>query len=233
MHYPFDRAGAKFNYLFTKPNGNSRGTAESMKQLLEIVPIVLFFVVYQMDGKEITLGSWEHTFDGIFSATAVLMLATAAQFLLTCAIERKFDKRAAWILLAVCVFGGATLMYRNEAFIQWKPTVFNWVLAAVFLGSQFIGEKNLMERTLGSQIHLPQRVWTTLNLVWVADFFVVGALNLFVAFNFSEEAWVDYKLYSAIGFTLLLMVLTAIIIGPHLAEDGEGELLEPEEPETR
>lgn len=204
-----------------------------MKQLLEIVPIVLFFVVYQMDGKDIAIAGWEYHFDGIFSATAVLMGATAIQFILTCAIERKLDKRAGWILLAVCLFGGATLLYRDEAFIQWKPTVFNWVLATVFLGSHFIGKKNLMERTLGSQIHLPRRVWTTLNFVWVADFVVVGALNLYVAFNFSEEAWVDYKLYSAIGFTLLLMVLTAIIIGPHLAEDGEGELLEPDEPEAR
>lgn len=204
-----------------------------MKQLLELVPIVLFFVVYQMDGKDIAIGGWEYHFDGIFSATAVLMIAATAVFVISCAMERKFDKRAAWMLLAICVFGGATLLYRNEAFIQWKPTVFNWAMAAVFLGSQFIGERNLIERALGSQIHLPQRVWKTLNLVWVADFFVVGALNLFVAFNFSEEAWVDYKLYSAIGFTLLLMVLTAVIIGPHLAEDGEGKLLEPDEPEAR
>lgn len=200
-----------------------------MKQLLEIVPIALFFIVYQMDGNTVELGEWQHQFDGIFSATAVLMIATFAQFVISCAMERQFDKRAAWILVAVVVFGGATLLYRNEAFIQWKPTVFNWVLALVFLGSQFIGQKNLMERTLGSQIHLPKPVWRTLNLVWVANFFVVGTLNLVVAYNFSEAFWVDYKLYSAIGFTLLLMVVTAVIISPHLSEDGEGELLEPEE----
>jgi len=203
-----------------------------MKQLLEIVPIALFFIVYQMDGKTVELGPWQHQFDGIFSATSVLMIATFVQFVVSCSLERKFDKRAGWILLAVLVFGGATLLYRDEAFIQWKPTVFNWVLALVFLGSQFIGEKNLIERTLGSQIHLPRKTWTTLNLVWVADFFVVGALNIFVAYNYSEETWVDYKLYSAIGFTLLLMVLTAIIISPHLSEDGEGELLDPEEPKA-
>lgn len=210
-------------------HGNSRSTAESMKQLLEIVPIVLFFVVYQMDGETASIGGWEHQFDGIFSATAVLMAATAIQFIASCIIERRLDKRSGWILIAVCLFGGATLLYRDEAFIQWKPTVFNWVLALIFLGSQFIGEKNLMERTLGSQLHLPHRVWKTLNLVWVADFAIVGALNLYVAFNFSEEAWVDYKLYSAIGFTLLLMLLTTIIIAPHLSEDGEGKLLDPEE----
>jgi intracellular septation protein len=200
-----------------------------MKQLLEIVPIALFFIIYQMDGNTLEIGQWHHQFDGIFSATAVLMIATAFQFVVTCALERQFDKRAAWILFAVVVFGGATLLYRDEAFIQWKPTVFNWVLALVFLSSQFIGEKNLMERTLGTQIELPGRVWTTLNLVWVADFIVVGALNIIVAYNFSEETWVDYKLYSAIGFTLLLMILTAIIISPHLSEEDETAPLEAEE----
>jgi len=117
------------------------------------------------------------------------------------------------------VFGGATLVLHNQIFIQWKPTIFNWVLALAFGGSQFIGDKNLMERTLGSQIHLPKQVWTRLNLLWVANFAIVGALNLVVAYGFSEATWVSYKLYSAIGFTLLLTVITALMISPHLKED--------------
>ena len=104
-------------------------------------------------------------------------------------------------------------------FIQWKPTIFNWVLALVFGASQFIGEKNLMERTLGSQIHLPQPVWNRLNLLWVANFTIVGGLNLVVAYGFSEQTWVSYKLYSAIGFTVLLTILTALLITPHLKDE--------------
>ena len=196
-----------------------------MKQLLEFVPIALFFIVYQLDGESVRLVGWEYTFDGIFSATAVLMIATVLQVLLTYAITREFEKRLMWLLLAVMVFGGATLVFRNEAFIQWKPTIFNWALALAFGGSQLVGDKNLMERTLGSQIHLPKPVWTRLNLLWVSNFAIVGGLNLAVAFNFSEEAWVSYKLYSAIGFTLLLTILTAVIISPHLKED-DGQLLQ-------
>src|SRR5210317_551287 len=127
-----------------------------MKQLAEFVPIALFFIVYQLKGQSVSLGGWEYSFDGIFSATAVLMIATVAQVAITYAITRKFEKRLLWLLLAVVVFGGATLIFRNQMFIQWKPTIFNWALALAFGASQFIGDKNLMERTLGSQIHLPK-----------------------------------------------------------------------------
>ncbi|MEM1112127.1 MAG: septation protein A [Pseudomonadota bacterium] len=190
-----------------------------MSQLIEFIPIALFFIAYQMKGQTLELGGWSLTFDGIFTATAILMVATAAQVAISYAITRKLEKRLIWLFLAVIVFGGATLLFRDELFIQWKPTIFNWALALAFGASQFIGEKNLMERTLGTQIQLPKPIWTRLNLLWVTNFAVVGALNIIVAYNFSEEFWVSYKLYSAIGFTLVLTVITAVIISPHLKED--------------
>ncbi len=194
-----------------------------MRQLLEFLPIALFFIVYQLDGETVTLGSWVHTIDGIFTATGVLMAATVVQVGIVYAMTRELEKRALWMAAAVLVFGGATLAFRNELFIQWKPTIFNWALALAFGASQFIGEKNLMERTLGSQIHLPRPVWTRLNLLWVTNFTVVGALNLVVAYYFSEATWVSYKLYSAIGFTLLLTILTAVIVSPHLKDEPNAE----------
>jgi intracellular septation protein len=190
-----------------------------MKQIAEFIPIALFFIVYQLDGEVLTLGGWQYTFDGIYSATAVLMIATVLQVGLTWALTREFEKRLMWLLLAVLLFGGATLAFHNQMFIQWKPTIFNWILAVAFGGSQFIGDKNLMERTLGSQIHLPKPVWTRLNLLWVGNFALVGALNLVVAYGFSEATWVSYKLYSAIGFTLVLTILTALLISPHLKDE--------------
>ncbi|MBP6725570.1 MAG: septation protein A [Halioglobus sp.] len=189
-----------------------------MKQLAEFVPIALFFIVYQLKGTSLELGGWEYSFDGIYSATAVLMLATVAQVLLTWAFTRTLERRLLWLLLAVLVFGGATLVFHNQMFIQWKPTIFNWVLALVFGASQYVGDKNLMERTLGSQIHLPKPVWSRLNLLWVSNFIIVGGLNLVVAYSFSEDAWVSYKLYSSIGFTLVLTILTALLISPYLKD---------------
>lgn len=196
-----------------------------MKQLAEFIPIALFFIAYQMDGQSISMADWTYHFDGIYSATAVLMIATVLQVALTVAFTRQLEKRLIWLLLAVLVFGGATLAFHNQMFIQWKPTIFNWVLALAFGVSQFIGDKNLMERTLGSQIHLPKPVWTKLNLLWVANFIIVGGLNLVVAYGFSEKVWVSYKLYSAIGFTLVLTILTALLISPHLKEDATDKRL--------
>ena len=192
-----------------------------MKQLLELLPLVLFFGAYQMDGDTLTVGGWSHTFDGIFSAPAVLMISTALTWLASSLLEKRNDKRLMWMTLAVLLFGAATLILRDQRFIQWKPTVFNWVLAAVFLGSQFIGQRTVLERVLGSQLLLPRTIWTRLNVLWIGNFALVGALNLFVAYRFEEAVWVSYKLYSSIGFTLALMLLTVAIVAPHVKDDGE------------
>lgn len=192
-----------------------------MKQLAEFIPIALFFIAYQFDGQSVSLLGWTYHFDGIYSATAVLMIATVLQVVFTFALTRTLEKRLMWLAAAVLIFGGATLFFHNQMFIQWKPTIFNWALALAFGLSQFIGDKNLMQRTLGSQIQLPKPVWTRLNLLWTANFFIVGGLNLFVAYGFSESAWVSYKMYSAIGFTLVLTILTAVLISPHLKEKDD------------
>lgn len=190
-----------------------------MKQIAEFIPIALFFIVYQFDGQSFSLLGWTYNFDGIYSATAVLMIATVLQVVITYALTRQLEKRLLWLTAAVLIFGGATLFFHNQMFIQWKPTIFNWALALAFGISQFVGDKNLMQRTLGSQIRMPKPVWTRLNLLWTTNFLIVGGLNLFVAYGFSEATWVSYKMYSAIGFTLVLTILTAVLISPHLKED--------------
>lgn len=180
-----------------------------------------FFGAYQMDGDSVTVGSYSHTFDGIFSATAVLMMSSVTVWLLSSAISRHNDRRLMWMALAVVVFGAATLILRDQRFIQWKPTVFNWVLAVVFLGSQFVGERNLLERLLGSQLSVTRRIWTQLNALWIGNFALVGTLNLYVAYQYEEAFWVSYKLYSSIGFTLGVMLLTMLIVAPHLKEQSD------------
>lgn len=190
-----------------------------MKQLAELIPLLLFFGTYQMKGTTIAVGGWSHTLDGIFSATAVLIIATTLQVIFTWMFTRTLEKRLLWLLAAVSVFGGATLLFRDQTFIFWKPTVFNWVLALAFGGSHFFSDRNLMERTLGSQIQLPKPVWTKLLWLWTGNFALVGTLNLYVAYSFSESFWVSYKLYSALGFTLVLTIITALIIAPHMHEE--------------
>lgn len=189
-----------------------------MKQLAELIPVVLFFVAYQMDGSTVTLGAWEYRFDGIYSATAILMLATLVQIVATRLLTGHLERRLLILGLAVLVFGGLTLLLRNQLFIQWKPTIFNWALAALFLGTRWWSGTGLMERTLGDQLQLPAIAWRRLERLWIGNFLIVGALNLFVAYRFSEAVWVSYKLYSAIGFTLLLSLLTVAMILPYVRE---------------
>ena len=191
-----------------------------MKQFAELLPVVLFFVVYQLDGRTLAFGGWEYHFDGIYSATAVLMIATVLQLLLTRLLTGRVEKRLLLLTAVVCAFGAATLLLHNQLFIQWKPTIFNWVLAAVFVGTHALTGKTVMERAIGAQLSLPAVAWRRLNSLWVANFLVVGALNLYVAYRFSEASWVSYKLYSAIGFTLLVTALTVALIMPYV-KDGE------------
>ena len=191
--------------------------------MLELFPIILFFVAYQYDGSTIHVGTWSYYFDGIFSATSILIAATAVQIAISATLRGRIERREVWTLLAVGVFGGITLWFRDPSFIQWKPTIFNWTLALIFLAAHFFSEKNLIERTLGSQLDLPSHAWKKLNFLWIGNFIVVGALNIFVALNFSESLWVSYKLYSAIGFTILLVTLTIIIVSPHLAKQNKSD----------
>jgi len=190
-----------------------------MKQLAELLPIILFFTVYKMDGEQISALGYNYTFDGIYSATAVLMIATVAQVVLTRLITGHLEKRLIWLMLAVVGFGTATLVFRNQLFIQWKPTIFNWALAAVFIATRIWTGQTAMQKALGSQLNLPEVAWRRLDTLWVMNFIIVGGLNLFVAYQFSEATWVDYKLYSSIGFTVLLSVLTVVLIMPWIRTD--------------
>ncbi len=192
-----------------------------MRQILDLIPLILFFIAYKMDGQSLELLGYSHTFDGIFSATAVLMIASTVQVAMIKLLTGTVEKQLLWLFAVVVVAGSATLILRNDLFIQWKPTVFNWGMAVVLLASLFIGKKSLLERMLGQQLQLPKLAWLRLNQLWITNFTVVGALNIYVAYNFSQAAWVDYKLYSALGFTLLLMILTMVIIFPHIKDQPD------------
>jgi intracellular septation protein len=158
-----------------------------MKSLLELMPVALFFIVYQLDGRSVSLSGWEYQFDGIYSATAVLMVATVLQIALARILSGKLEKRELLLAAVVCAFGGATLALRNELFIQWKPTIFNWSLAAIFIGSYLWSGKTVMERAMGSQLTLPQLAWRRLNQLWISNFVIVGALNLIVAYRLQRS----------------------------------------------
>lgn len=192
-----------------------------MLQLLELMPLVAFFAAFKMNGHAVDIGHWHYQFNGIYSATAVLMAATTLQVAAVWAWKRKLEKRLLWLLATILVFGSATLIFHNQLFIQWKPTVFNWVLGIILIGSHWFTEKNLMQRMLGDQLHLPDFLCARLTYIWSSYFFIVGALNLVVAYHFSEATWVEYKLWSSILYTLIISIVTAVIVAPHLKKAAD------------
>ncbi|QNB11407.1 septation protein A [Paraburkholderia tropica] len=176
-----------------------------MKFLFDLFPIILFFVAFKL---------W-----GIFTATAVAIAATLVQIAWVAFRHRKVDPML-WLSLGiVVVFGGATLMLHDETFIKWKPTVLYWAFSIVLLVSQVAFSKNLIEAMMGKQITLPTRIWTQLNFVWSVFFALLGILNLFVAFHFSTDAWVDFKLFGATGILVVFIVGQSLWLSRHMKEE--------------
>ena len=180
-----------------------------MKQFLDFIPIVVFFVAYYASGRDLLM------------ATAVLIGAQTLQMGIVYSLHRRLDRQMKMQFWIVLVLGGLTLAFNNGTFIQWKPTLVNWLLACGLAGSQFLGERNLIERMIGEQMPLPRHVWRTLAWGWTLAFFLAGALNLVVAYNFSEEVWVNYKLFGGLGLTFLYVIITVIYLARsgHLEED--------------
>jgi intracellular septation protein len=190
-----------------------------MKQLLEFLPLIIFVVVYQMSGTTLSLGSSEYTFDGIYTATIALMLATVLQVLIVKLVWGLVEKRLLGVAGAVIVFGGATVLLRDPVFIFWKPTVFNWALAGIHVVWHVVLGKCFFQELLPDEIEMPKHAWTRVTFVSTCHFFMVGAVNLYVAYNFSMDTWVSFKLWSAVLFTILWAGVIGVIIGPYLKED--------------
>ena len=178
-----------------------------MKMLFDIFPVILFFVAFKV-------------FD-IYIATAVAIGATFAQIGWLLFRKRKVDTML-WVSLAVIsVFGGATLLFANETFIKWKPTVLYWLFGSVLAVAALVFRKNLVRTMMEKQVSLPDDIWTRLLASWVGFFAFMGVLNLYVAYNFSTDAWVNFKLFGGIGLMLVFVLLQALMLAKHTQDKNE------------
>lgn len=194
-----------------------------MKQLLEFLPLIIFFIVYQMSGTTLSVGDSEYTFDGIYTATIALILTTILQVIIVKLVWGSVEKRLLGVAGAVISFGGATVLLKDPVFIFWKPTVFNWALAGVSIVWHVMRGKCLFEDLLPDEIEMPKHIWKRVTVASTLHFFIVGAVNLYVAYNFSMDAWVSFKLWSAVLFTLIWAVVIGVIMGPHLKETDSSD----------
>ena len=180
-----------------------------MKFLFDFFPVILFFVVFK---------SYDDQLQGVLAATKVMIAASALQIGLYWLKHRRFEKMHLITLALVAVLGGATIYFQNADFIKWKPTAVNWIFAAVFFGSEFVGKKSILKRMMDKNISLPEMIWKRLNYAWVIFFILLGGINLYVAFSFSLDTWVDFKTYGMLGLTFAFVILQAIYMARYLSE---------------
>ncbi len=175
-----------------------------MKFLFDIFPVILFFAAFKLYG--------------IYIATTVAIVATVLQIAWVWIKHRKVENMQ-WIsLVLIVVFGGATLLLKDETFIKWKPTVLYWLFAAVLLVSQLFFNKNFIRSMMDQQVSAPDHVWNKLLFGWVGFFVFMGILNLYVAFNYPTDTWVSFKLFGGIGLMILFVLGQAFVLAPHMKE---------------
>jgi len=167
-----------------------------MQLFVDYIPLVVFILAY--------------FYKDIFFATGMLMAVMPVVLMLQWLMTKKINKIYAASTALVLILGGATLFFRNPTFLYWKPTVLNWLIAIVFLGSQWIGEKPIVQRMLDNAAELSPDQWVRLNQIWVAFFSIVGGINLYVAYNFSEAFWVKFKLFGMLGLTLVFVIIQSV-----------------------
>jgi intracellular septation protein len=170
-----------------------------MQAFLDFLPVVAFVVAY-----------WLTDFK---TAILVIMIAMVIQVIATWLLTRTVNKLLLGSAGLVVGLGGISLLLDNDLIFKWKPTVLNWVFAAAFLGSRYIGEKTIVQRIMESvakeDIVLKDNDWQQLNIMWIAYFIIAGTANIVVAYNFSEAFWVNFKLFGLLGLTFAFMFFQA------------------------
>lgn len=203
-HYPVN--GETFSNLSLT---NTVLLAGGMKLFLDFFPIVLFFAAYKLAD--------------IYVATLAAIVGSVLLVGFTWLTRRKVETMHLVSMVLIVVFGGLTWYLRDPTFIKWKPTVLNWLFGVMFLGSQFIGEKPVIQRMLSAQITLPAPVWLRLNLAWTAYFLVIGAVNLYVAYTYEEQVWVNFKLFGMLGLTFVFVLLQSFYLSRFLSDQEVGD----------
>ncbi|NQW80189.1 MAG: septation protein A [Polaromonas sp.] len=206
-----------------------------MKILFDFLPIALFFGMFKYaegnrDWAAGTATDWLGFMVAggmvgpaeapVLLATVVVIVATMLQILWLKIAGKKVDTML-WVSLGlVTLLGGATIYFHSESFIKWKPTVLYWVMGGALLIGQLVFKKNGIQKLMGAQMSLPDAIWQRVNLSWVGFFAVMGVINLWVAFNFSTSAWVNFKLFGGIGLMFAFVALQAVYLNKHIKPDS-------------
>ena len=170
-----------------------------MTKILEFATPIVFFVCWVMT-------------DDIFFSTKALIAMVCLQAGFEYYLTNTLKTMTKVLLASVVIMGGLTIAFRDETFILWKPTIINWVLAAILAGSQLVFGKPLLRSFLGQQLQLPQPAWFRLGYGWALGFFIAGSLNLVIAYQFSLDFWMKYKLFGGPVLTFAYIIMTVVYL---------------------
>jgi len=178
-----------------------------MHAFLEYIPLVIFLIFYK--------------FGDLYWATGSLIVTSALQILYYLIRKEKVPSRN-WIFFGlIAVFGGLTIFFHDDAFIKWKVTIINEFFAIALLVSHYVFKKNIIKQFLSESLTLPEPIWAKLNLAWALFFALCGALNLYIAFNFDLDTWVNFKVFGLTGLTLTFAIASIFSLYKYLPKDDE------------
>ncbi len=180
-----------------------------MQSFLEFLPLVVFYIVWK--------------FSDIYWATGALIAMSALQVLFYIVRGKKVPTKT-WIFFAlISVFGGLTIFMHDDTFLKWKVTVINGVFAIALVVSQYVFKKNIIKQFLGESLTLPEHIWNNLNLSWATFFALCGALNLYIAFNFEQEIWVNFKVFGLTGLMIAFSIGSIFTLYKYLPKEENEE----------
>ena len=182
-----------------------------MKFLFDLLPVILFFVAFKMAD--------------IYVATGVAMAATVAQIIWVAAKYKKVEPMQWASLGLIMVFGGLTIGLQDKTFIQWKPTILYWLFAVGLVASAAIWKKNLIQAAMAHQISLKpgvgQELWGKLNNAWAIFFVIMGVINIYVAYQFDETTWVNFKLFGGMGILFAFIIAQGIWLNQFIVHESK------------
>ncbi|VVE29886.1 septation protein A [Pandoraea horticolens] len=176
-----------------------------MKFLFDLLPVILFFVAFK--------------FAGIYVATGIAIATTIAQVIWMWLRHRKVEPMQ-WVSLAIIVvFGGATMLLHDDTFIKWKPTALYWLFGITLFVAELVFDKNLIRAMMEKQMALPDTLWRAVNFSWALFFLAMGGLNLVIAYHFSTDTWVDFKLFGGMGLMVVFIVVQSLWLAKYIKQD--------------
>lgn len=176
-----------------------------MQAIFEYVPLIIFFVIYK--------------FVDIYWATGALII-TSALHILYFIIRKEPVPMRNWVFFGIiAVFGGLTIFLHDDTFLKWKVSIINMFFALALLISNHLFNKNIIKQFLGESLQLPEKIWNRLNFSWAMFFILCSILNLYVAFSFEQEVWVNFKVFGLTGLTFIFAIGSIISLYKHFPKE--------------